>query len=98
MAFRVPTPDVSVVDLTFTAEKDTDFCGAEAEAGAEEKLAVMELCEANAYMKESRCCQSSTMAMAYPSCNSLGVSPYGDGGRCLSPFEVRYEVDTLKDY
>merc|ERR1712166_1254631 len=75
-----------------------DFCGAEAEAGAEEKLAVMELCEANAYMKESRCCQSSTMAMAYPSCNSLGVSPYGDGGRCLSPFEVRYEVDTLKDY
>merc|ERR1712146_359310 len=25
MAFRVPTPDVSVVDLTFTAEKDTSI-------------------------------------------------------------------------
>merc|ERR1712002_698795 len=25
MAFRVPTPDVSVVDLTFTTEKDTDL-------------------------------------------------------------------------
>ena len=25
MAFRVPTPDVSVVDLTFLAEKDTDI-------------------------------------------------------------------------
>jgi len=25
MSFRVPTPDVSVVDLTFTAEKDTSI-------------------------------------------------------------------------
>ena len=25
MAFRVPTPDVSVVDLTFVAEKDTSI-------------------------------------------------------------------------
>merc|ERR1712178_480989 len=25
MAFRVPTPDVSVVDLTFTSEKDTSI-------------------------------------------------------------------------
>merc|ERR1711939_471057 len=25
MAFRVPTPDVSVVDLTFTAERDTSI-------------------------------------------------------------------------
>lgn len=89
-------PDISIPAGQYLVS--ADFCAAEAEAGAEEKLAVMQLCEANAYMKESRCCQSSTMAMAYPSCNSTGVSPWGDGGRCLSPFEVRYEVDTLKDY
>jgi len=30
MAFRVPTPDVSVVDLTFTAEKDTSIADIDA--------------------------------------------------------------------
>jgi len=61
-----------------------DFCPNEKPALPEEKVAIMQLCEAQAYRKESKCCS--------------GSSARFDDEMNLSPFEIRAEVDFFKDY
>merc|ERR1711988_1122401 len=82
-----------------------DFCPLESEADPEQKVNIMMNCERDGYMREKRCCVASSMefdvASQDPTICKTDPKTRGCPGTSknpLSPFQLRAEIDTFKDY